>query len=148
MSRYAPAILILIGAWFAFGGTLPDWGNVLPIPAVNPIKKPGFAVLMVYESEKLDQYTEAQKTILWAADLRQELNALCSKGETGWPDYRILDSEADMTNDSQWWRDAMATPRTSYPWLVVSGGKKNYDGPLPATLEDARKLIKDCKGDK
>lgn len=87
----------------------------------------------------------SQRMIFSDPSVREYLDSHCAK-EDGAPAYRILDSEADMSNASTQWQDAMKRARTSLPWLIISTGKTGAEGPLPATVEDTLAVLKKWGG--
>jgi hypothetical protein len=137
---------------------LPDWLRPHPNPPgpVDPPKPPqppapivgdGLRVLVVLESadlSKLDHDTGAE---LNGKTLADYLNATCAKGPDGKsPEWRIWDKDVPLSEVSQTWKDAMARPRSSLPWLTVSNGKTGYEGPLPKTgILDKIKAIAEAK---
>lgn len=149
MKKYIPPVLLLVVALlFAYGPSLPlgeIWKRI-PIP-VAPIAEPGFRVLIVYESENLSGMTEAQKAAIWGAKVTQYLQSKCTKGiDNTNPDFRRLDQNADVSKDAKYWQDAMALPRDSLPWVVISTGKTGFKGPLPATEDEMLALLKKYGG--
>lgn len=111
-------------------------------PAIDPIPGDGFRVLIVYESESLKDYPRAQVDALYSADVRDYLDSKCVKGESDWPDYRILDQHADMTADAIWWQEAMKRPRQSMPWILIDSPQGGFEGPMPASVETMLELLK------
>jgi hypothetical protein len=122
----------------------PDDPKPPPTPA--PIPGDGLRVLIVYEQDDQAKYLPSQMAQLYSIVLRKWLNEVCAKAPNGQPEYRVLDEEAEVGPDSgKLWIDAVKRPRQSTPWLIVSNGKTGYEGPLPMTEADTRKLIEGFK---
>lgn len=109
---------------------------------VAPIPVPGFRVLVLYDSRLgVPQQTTAKAVRDYAA-------AHCAKGpDNKTAEYRVLDAEANVSNMTEVWKNAIARKRTSLPWIVVSNGKQGYEGPLPPTTDDTLKLLKKYGGE-
>lgn len=126
-------------------------GPVPPVPPgpVPPIPGDGLAVLIVYESAELAKLPEAQRGVIFGATVRDYLNRKCAPDPAvaSWKRFRIWDKDLDLAAEHQLWRDAMARPRKSVPWIVVSNGKAGFEGPLPATVDEAMKLLRQFGGD-
>jgi hypothetical protein len=74
-----------------------------------------------------------QRAILYGKANREFLNAKTAPGPDGRTrSWRIYDADTDVTAEAKVWQDAMAVPRQSLPWLVVSNGRTGFSGPLPA----------------
>lgn len=140
-------ILLALIAWRHFGGSLPD---IIPIdppaPTVDPIDGDGFRVLIVYESSELQAYPSSQTAALYSTQVRSYLNSKCVAGERSSPDYRILDADTDMTNDSAWWQKAMTRDRQSLPWIVIDAKDGGFEGPLPLTVAETMTLLQTYGG--
>lgn len=125
----------------------PDPKPPGPDPRPDPIVPPpipgdGLRVLIVYESADLAKYPPAQNAIFFSNKVRTHLDTRCARGPDGkTPEWRQYDQNADLKNDSQLWKDAMARPRKSLPWMIVSNGKTGYEGPLPADVENTIILV-------
>ncbi len=117
-----------------------------PTPGPVPIPGDGLRVLIVYESADLAKMPPAQQSILDSAAVRGYLQEKCAKGPDGTPERRIWDKDTDASAESKLWQDAFKRPRKEVPWLVISNGKAGYEGPLPATVDDALKLLKQYGG--
>lgn len=114
-----------------------------PPPSPAPIPVAGFRVLMVYESADLSKMPAAQQVILYSKPVRDYLNAKCIMGpDNKTHDWRIWDRDSDTSNESALWQAAMKRPRASVPWIIISDGKKGYEGPLPATVDETLALLK------
>lgn len=119
-----------------------------PPPSPAPIPAPGFRVLMVYETAELSKLPPAQLAVMTAADVRAYLNAKCVKGPDGkTPEWRLWDKDVVTAAEAKLWQDAMARPRKSLPWLIVSDGTRGYEGPLPGTYAEMMKLLKSIGGE-
>lgn len=122
----------------------PDPGPVPPVPPVPPspapIPVPGLRVLIVYETAELGKLPKEQVSIFNSTRLRDLLTARCVRNSAT-PEWRMYDKDADLKNESQLWRDAMARQRTKLPWILVSTGSAGFEGPLPATVDDTLALI-------
>lgn len=139
LSNTVAVVCLIIVAMRIWGGGL------LPLP-IDPIPGDGFRVLIVYESEQLDDYPAAQVDALYSSDVRAYLSAKCVAGATGWPDYRILDADADMALDSVWWQEAMKRPRISLPWVLIDSPQGGFEGPMPAGPDALLELLKKYGG--
>lgn len=115
-----------------------------PIPA--PIALDGLRVLMVYDSAELAKLPAAQHSIFYSQTLRNFLNTKCVAGDKGQREWRVWTSTTDASAEADHWQKALARPRKSLPWLIVSNGKTGYEGPLPATVDDTLKLIETFAG--
>jgi hypothetical protein len=118
-------------------GPKPDPPSPAPIPAA------GLRVLIVYETADATKMPVAQQSILYGKPFRDYLNAKCALGPDGKTrEWRIWDQNVATSAESKTWQDAMARPRASVPWLVVSNGKAGWEGPLPANVDAAMAIIK------
>jgi hypothetical protein len=120
---------------------------VPPVPPTPPAPIPdaGLRVLIVYESAKLSSLPPAQYLILTSTAFRTAMDSTCVKVGSQ-PEWRIYDKDASVANESPIWQKAMARPRASHPWILVSNGKSGFEGPLPATVEDTLALVKKYGG--
>ena len=124
-----------------------------PIPPVPPDPVPpkpdppipisGLRVLVVYESSQAGDVAK----IIAAKDVVSYLDAKCAKGKDGKsPEWRFLDKDTNLASADKWVKDAMARPRQSIPWLIVSNGVSGFEGPVPATAEATLALLKKFGG--
>lgn len=122
-----------------------------PNPGPAPIPLAGFRVLFISESEDSSDFSEMpkeQQDIFYSPEVRNYLNAKCIKGPDGkTADWRVIDPDAEFTNEEQRWKDAAARPRQNIPWLIISDGKTGFEGPLPTNVEDTLKLLKKFGGE-
>lgn len=108
----------------------------------SPFPMEGFRVLIVYEGDLTKvTHTPAQQNIMFGQKLRDFLNEKCVKVNNT-TEARMYAADTDVSKDSDTWRNAMARPRTSLPWIIVGNGKSGFEGPLPATLEETLTLLK------
>lgn len=115
-------LLIVGGLLLLFGGD----GNPF---APNPIDAEGLHILAVEESGDRANLTRDQlNTLEW-------LPGHCESVAPG--AWRILDDDPDLSLEDGWVRQAMSRERSELPWLIVSGGARNYEGPLPSRIEIA-----------
>lgn len=110
-----------------------------------PIPGAGFRVLIVTETKDLSTLPSAQVQALTAREVRDYLDSHTVK-ENNQPEYRIFDKDIDLSKASQVWKDAMARPRSSVPWIVVTNGKTGYEGPFPPNTAELMKLLKQYGG--
>lgn len=132
------------------GKPQPDPPGPLPPqpdpPGPNPpIPSEGFRVLFVYESKDLSTLPSAQVQAMTAKEVLDYLDSHCVK-VNGQPEYRKFDKDVDLSKASQFWKDGMARPRQSLPWIVMTNGKTGYEGPLPANTAELMKLLKTYGG--
>ena len=114
----------------------------IPTPVVPaPIPVDGFRVLIVYETS--DKMTAEFQAIILGKEVRDYLAAKCVKGPDGkTPEFRIMDKDSVVKDESKLWQDAMLRPRQSVPWLLVSNGRTGFEGPLPATVADTLIILR------
>ena len=113
-----------------------------PKPTPAPIPLPGLRVMIVYDSAKLAEMPKEQQAILFGAETRGLLNQKCVADEQGNASWRIYPKVTDISNADKVWQDAIARPRASVPWVVVSNGKTGFEGPLPANAAQFMELVK------
>lgn len=117
-------------------GPIPP-GPEPPSPAPIPI--PGFRVLIMYDKDTL---TDAQQGIVFGRQVRDYLDKKCVTGADGkTPDRRIYPYGIDASGEAQWIRDVIQRHPGQKAWMVVSNGQTGYDGPLPATADEAMKIL-------
>lgn len=104
-----------------------------------PFPADSLHVLIVYESEDNTKLTSNQRAIIYGADIRSMLDSVAPRK------YRIYDKDADLTHVPNVFKDAMAVPRQSLPWLVISNGKGGFSGPLDMRVEEFRALVDQYK---
>jgi hypothetical protein len=79
----------------------------------------------------------------FSPEITAYLNANCVKVD-GQPDFRRVDPDTRFTDPNHRFAKALARPRASLPWLIISNGTTGYEGPFPggkdATLELLKKL--------
>lgn len=114
---------------FAFGGS----GNPF-VPA--PIPAAGLHVLIVEGTEDRNSIDKGQLAVLQTTIIKQEVAGAAGQ-------YRMYDSENPP--EAEPWKTAMARPRQSTPWLIVSNpGKGGFEGPVPGgenAIEDTLKIV-------
>jgi hypothetical protein len=104
-----------------------------PTPDTAPFPATGLHVLIVFETADAVALPAGQRAILYGKANREFLNAKTAPGPDGRTrSWRIYDADTDVTAEAKVWQDAMAVPRQSLPWLVVSNGRTGFSGPLPA----------------
>jgi hypothetical protein len=114
-----------------------------PTPdALPPIEGQGLRVLFVVESSESIKLSKAQQQILYGKKSRDYLNANCVKGDDGkTPDWRILDPDTQHKDASNRFAKALARPRSSMPWVLISNGTTGYEGPIPEHEEEFFLLV-------
>ncbi len=119
-----------------------------PTPTPAPIPDAGFRVLIVYETA--DKLTSAQQAVIGSTVLRAYMDSHCVKRSgDNQPEYRIWDKDVvnqGLENESTIWQNAFKRPRASTPWLILSDGKKGWEGPLPANVADTLKKLQEIGG--
>lgn len=110
-----------------------------PTPGVAPIEGPGFRVMFVGETG--DDMPQAVADIFYSPEITKYLNENCVKVD-GQPDFRRVDPDTQYTDQTNRFVKALARPRASLPWLIVSNGVTGYEGPFPATVAETLALLK------
>lgn len=137
MKINTPVILMILGGLFLiFGSGAADPVVVNP----SPIKAAGLHILIVEETADRGKLPVSQvtqiaglKLLLWAKEHCKDVD--------GQPAIRRWDKDIPLEFESKVWRDAMARPRESLPWLLVGDGKMGFEGPLPLKIEDTLKIL-------
>lgn len=127
----------------------PDPPDPNPTPA--PIPEPGLRVLIIEEVNNRSSLPRTQLTLLTSTSFRKFLNESCVKANipNPVPEWRLFDKDSSLDNESSLWKKAFQrfhnttiTPSPTVPWLIVSNGKKGFEGPLPKTEDETITLIK------
>lgn len=135
--KNALAILAIAGLlWVGLGGALPHVPDIVK-PHVPLIEGGGLSVLILEETDDRRTLTKEQLDILASVEIRKFVKA--NNGE-----IRVWDKDIDAANDSEKWRNALTIERQGLPWLIVSGPKGNYSGPLPADVAATEVVIGKC----
>ena len=119
-----------------------------PVPAVPPIVVPtsGQYVLIVEDVAARASLPAAQLEILTGTapgSVREYLAAHCAKSATGNPEFRILDVNSSMAQETvPWVKSGFARPRGGSPWILISNTKAGTEQALPATAADTLALLK------
>lgn len=140
-------IALVIGAALAFA--LGQRHDIRPIPEPpEPEPSPSaISVLIVEETEdRLKPEMRGYLGVLNSAAVRGYLNSHCATVD-GEPHWLWVDDDADLTNASQYWRDAMALPRKSLPWIAISNGRNGTAGPLPQSEDETLALLRKWGGE-
>lgn len=115
-----------------------------PVDPVTPTPDPNddpnldtskLRVLIVEETADRAGLPPGQLAVLTSSKVRRALDALCMKVD-GTPEWRIFDDDSDISAESDVWQEAMAKPRSSLPWLLVSDGKQGVSMPLPKSVDE------------
>lgn len=117
-----------------------------PSPGPSPIPLTGLRVLILEETADRAKLAPAQAAILTSTEIRAWLNSRCAKGESGSPEFRVLDVDADVSLQAKHWQDALKRPRTTLPWILISDGKQGHEGPLPGTIAETLSLLQKYGG--
>lgn len=121
----------------------PPKPPVPPTPTVEPILgKGGMRVMIIHEASKT--LGIKQHSVLYGKQVRDYLNAKTTPTTDGTKrGYIITDKDNDFTADAaKVWAAALARPRQSVPWVIVSSSKGNFEGPLPADIPATLELLK------
>jgi len=113
----------------------------------NPIPDELF-VLVVYETDDLDEMLSTQVEILTSKEVRDYLNESCAE-ENGQPTYRFLDNDADVSNMTQDWQTVFDRAKNKEgPWIIIANGPDAFhEGPLPQTIEEMMTLLRQYGGE-
>lgn len=127
------------------GPTPPSPTPPQPAP---PIAGEGNRVLIVYETG--DNYPAAQAVVFTSGVIRDYLDRKTIKDQAN-PNgaYRIWDKDVNLNHPSvsTSWKAAMARPRQSLPWVVISNGRTGFEGPLPPDVPQTLALLRKYLGE-
>lgn len=122
------ASVAVVGLVLALGS---GRGCTLPIPLPvepPPIPAPGLNVLVVEETADRGNLPLGKLNVLNSVKVREAVQAAGGN-------MLILDDDVDLAKLPEPWRVGMQLPRTELPWLVISTDDKNYQGPLPESVD-------------
>ncbi len=126
-------VLLLVAAALQKRGESPD-------PATPLV---GMRVLIVEETGA--KYSPGVTTTLNSArsgDIDAWLDEHCAKEKTGATANHVWDKDLDVSQQSRFWQNAMARKRDSLPWIIISNGRRGFEGPLPESPEALLELLK------
>jgi hypothetical protein len=126
--------------------TVPTIATVtpaLPVPTRAPVKAVGLRVVLIHDGLTI---TPSRAAVFNDLAVRRYLQSHCAIGPDGksrewWiadcrhPSLSASDTPATL-------RDAMARPRAFEPWLVIRGGRLDFEGPMPPTAAETIALLK------
>lgn len=118
-----------------------------PDPDPNPIPVQGLHVLVVYESEDLDDMPHGQASVFTSKPVRDYLDSHCVKVGTD-PQWHFLDKDADTKDLAEDWQAVFKRAEgKELPWIIVASEKANFEGKLPENAEKVLELLKKYGGD-
>lgn len=121
-------------------GPIPP-GPIPPVPPPDPTT--GQLVLIVYETSNLSKMPEKQQQILYGQTTRSYFDAKLPLEQAGKVHaWRIWDADVDTKAEAKAWQDAMKRPRASLPWVLIENKGQRFEGPLPASVDEAMTLFK------
>lgn len=155
--KLASQLITIALLWVALFGApdvslpaLPDWiTSIITIGEPAPIKLDGLRVLIFEETADRGTLTAGQREALLstaAGSVRDYAQTHCVK-INGQPEFRLIDKDSDLSQDTEAVQMAGKLPRPSLPWLVVSNGKRGFSGPLPETAADTLSILKKYGGE-
>lgn len=119
-----------------------------PQPSPAPIPAEGFRVLIVEDVKARQKLPPTQLMVLFDKKVRTYLDAKCVMGsDRKTREWRIWDQGVDASSESKLWQDVMKRHRKSLPWIVISDGKRGYEGPLPEDVDQTLALLKKYGGE-
>ena len=118
-------------------GPTPEPEPEPPTPA--PIPEAGLNILFVAESSDATKMTPGQREILFSLEGRNFLTATCGNN------WRAFDQHVQFTDQDGKWAKAIQRPRESLPWIIISNGTTGFEGPMPGSLVDLKKLVEEYK---
>jgi hypothetical protein len=111
---------------------LPPPVVVDPTPDVLPVS--GLHVLIVEEMDSRSTLPASQVSIFTSTELRSWLT-------TNNAQWRMFDDDVPTDQLEQKWKDALARPRATLPWITLSNGRTGWEGPLPKTVAETITLM-------
>ncbi len=103
-------------------------------------------VLIAYDDSSA--YDQSFLSATDAAEVRSYIVANVAKGPEGAPEFRVLDVNADMSNEHPAWQEAMkAAKGKALPVALINGTKSNFDGPVPKGAKAMVEVLKTCFGE-
>lgn len=120
---------------------------VPPEPFPAPIPDIGFRVLIVWDKKNELKMPKAQQDALYDKSIRDYLRTKCVVDKDN-PNgsWKIWPSDSNVSGETSIWQGAWKRERKSLPWILISDGKKGFEGPLPATAEETLNLLKKYGG--
>lgn len=148
-------IIAAVAAWLIWAGVNGGGVNPFDPPQPPPIPGNGFRVLILEETADRDKLPREQAAILRSTVIRGYLNAKCAKAPDGkTPEYRILDDDLtpellkfERPNFAEAFAKAKTDSQGKTPWLVVSNGETGTSRPLPVTVDETLKILKQYGGE-
>ena len=114
-----------------------------PKPDPAPIPDAGFRVLIIEDAKNRIKLPKEQSAILFDKRVRDYFQTKCvTEPDNKTKAWRIWDKDTDASADLKLWQDAMKRRRDSLPWIIISDGKKGYEGPLPKDVDSTITLLK------
>ena len=134
-------LLLLLAALLIISG-----GEVTPVDTVvvnpPPFVADKLCVLIIEETSARGSYTAGQRAVI----LGTAPGSVSDTVKKGGGEIRIIDKDqSDFANDAPWVAAAFKVPHPDLPWIVAAGPKSGFSQKLPATADEALKLIQSVK---
>lgn len=127
-----------------------------PVDPVNPVDPahpspfdaPGIRSIFLYRDMDMLNYTPDQRAAILGFGMRDYLKKICATDAAcaGGKGFTMIQVGVDMSLAPPLWRNAAARPANvgnDSPWMCVGNGKSGYEGPMPKTTAEIKKIFKD-----
>jgi hypothetical protein len=126
-----------------------------PTPEPTPTPVGPMSVMVVYNTDSLDNLPTSQASIYTSKDIRAYLDAHCAREPVKLPDgkaaqqatWRFMSHAADVSKLSakaQAWHAELKTRKL--PSIKISNGATEYVGDLPATVDETIAMLRKYGG--
>lgn len=120
-------------------GPTPPGPTPPPPDPPAPIAGDGLKVLIVFEKKEQQKLTPGQINAIWGEEMYSYMKA--KSGE-----ILVADKDENVDHIHARWKDALARPRRTMPWIIVSNGKTGTEQELPKSAAEIIALIKKYGG--
>lgn len=136
LSNAITLLCILAIVAIKFGYFEPGVDPEPDVVIIDPFPGENSRLLVVYETEDVDEMPASQSLIFTSTIFREYLDEEDIE-------FRFLDS--DVPPKSEPWRSAFDLPRGDGPWVYFSNGVNGFSKPLPGSREELQHNIDSMK---
>jgi len=114
----------------------------------SPFEAPGIRSIFYFRDMDMMNYTPDQRAAILGVPWREYLKRICADDTAlaSGKGFTMIQPGGDFSLAPALWKKAAERPTSlsaDAPWMIVGNGKSGFEGPMPKTTAEIKKIFKD-----